>query len=288
MRPEARINHRLLARLCVLAATSVLAVAVTACAASSPSRNQGQAGNADNAFAPSPSLDSASFPQATAPTSSPDTLGIVTPDLGSNAGPSIEAPPTAAGGGTQAPTTIAPPTGTPAASPTPTPTEPPTPTHAPKRSPLPEGAWVTVVDDQFNSGGLPGHWALYDGPYGSGPHNCAAPSHVTVSGGVLHLLMSYERAGTGSAGCGPGWYTGGLALNGVSSVDQQVTVRFRVVRSGATSHYIIPMRWPDSDASWPAGGEEDYCEADDTAGLRLVPPLRGDRRPGLRGTTRST
>jgi hypothetical protein len=26
------------------------------------------------------------------------------------------------------------------------------------------------------------------------------------------------------------------------------------------------MRWPDSDASWPTGGEEDYCEADGIAG----------------------
>ena len=150
--------------------------------------------------------------------------------------------------------------------PPPTPTPKPTPKPTPTPTPGTPGAWVTVVNDQFNSGGLPGHWSLYDGPYGSGPHNCAAPSHVTVSGGVLHLLMSYERAGAGSAGCGAGWYTGGLALSGVSTVDQQVTVRFRVVRSGAASHYIIPMRWPDSDASWPAGGEEDYCEADDTAG----------------------
>jgi hypothetical protein len=125
---------------------------------------------------------------------------------------------------------------------------------------------VTVVDDQFSSGSLPGHWSRYDGPYGSGPRNCAAPSHVTVSGGVLHLLMAYEPSGAGSAGCGPGWYTAGLALNGASSVDQQVTVRFRIVRSGAASHYIIPMRWPDSDASWPTGGEEDYCEADGIAG----------------------
>ena len=32
------------------------------------------------------------------------------------------------------------------------------------------------------------------------------------------------------------------------------------------SHFIIPMRWPNADASWPAGGEEDYCETDVTSG----------------------
>ena len=47
-------------------------------------------------------------------------------------------------------------------------------------------------------------------------------------------------------------------------VDQRVTLRFKVVRKGAASHYIIPMRWPDT-APWPAGGEEDYCETNTTA-----------------------
>jgi hypothetical protein len=120
---------------------------------------------------------------------------------------------------------------------------------------------VTVVNDQFN-GGLPGHWHSYDGPYGSGPQNCAVPSHAVVSGGYLHLLMGYETSGP----CGAGWYTAGLALAGYSSVDQRVTVRFRIVDDGVAGHYIIPMRWPDNDASWPAVGEEDFCESDTSAG----------------------
>ena len=146
------------------------------------------------------------------------------------------------------------------------PTRAPLPPPPPAPMPPPVTGWVTVVNDQFNSGGVPGHWASYDGPYGSGPRNCAAPSHATVSGGVLNLRLSYEANGAGSFGCGPGWYSGGLALQGFSSIDQQVTVRFRVVRNGAAGHYIIPMRWPDNDASWPAGGEEDYCESDLTSG----------------------
>jgi ribosomal protein L7/L12 len=57
-----------------------------------------------------------------------------------------------------------------------------------------------------------------------------------------------------------GWYTGGLALSGLSSTDGRVTVRFRVVRTGATSHYIIPMRWPDNDSLWTQS-EQDWCES---------------------------
>ncbi|MFI5042847.1 MAG: hypothetical protein ACHQNA_13555 [Acidimicrobiales bacterium] len=123
---------------------------------------------------------------------------------------------------------------------------------------------MVVVDDTFAAGRVPGHWSMYDGPYGSGPQNCAAPSHVVVSGGVLHLLLSYESVGAGSAGCGPGWYSGGISLSGFSSIDQQVTVRFRVVRDKVAGHFIVPMRWPDDQGSWPAAGEEDYCETDAT------------------------
>jgi hypothetical protein len=136
------------------------------------------------------------------------------------------------------------------------------PTPAPV-TPAPSG-WATVVDDQFNSGSVPSHWDAYNGPYGSGVQNCAVPSQDTVSGGYLHLTMSYQTSGI----CGAGWYTGGLALSGFSSVDQRVTVRFRVLSSGgASSHLIIPMRWPDNDSSWPSGGEEDYFEGDSNAAM---------------------
>jgi hypothetical protein len=123
-----------------------------------------------------------------------------------------------------------------------------------------QAGWVTVVDDQFNSGGLSSWWRSYDGPYGSGPGNCAVPSHAVVSGGYLHLIMSYETSG--SLPCGPGWYTAGVVLDGHSSVDQRVTVRFRVADDGVAGHFIIPMRWPDDDSAWPAVGEEDFCETD--------------------------
>ena len=144
------------------------------------------------------------------------------------------------------------------------PTPVPIPTPAPRAPTQPPSGWTRVVNDQFNSGGVPSHWDAYDGPYGSGPQNCAAPSQVTVSGGVLHLTMSYLASGN----CGAGWYSGGLALGGFSSVDQRITVRFRVVDAEAvSSHMIIPMRWVDNDALWPAGGEEDYFEGDSTGGM---------------------
>jgi hypothetical protein len=79
-----------------------------------------------------------------------------------------------------------------------------------------------------------------------------------VSGGDLRLLLSHDN----NSRCGSGWYSGGLMVNDAyGGVDQRVTVRFRVVRNGAASHFIIPMRWPTM-TSWPAGGEEDFCETD--------------------------
>jgi hypothetical protein len=123
--------------------------------------------------------------------------------------------------------------------------------------------WTNVVNDRFDSGGVPGHWQLYDGPYGSGPGNCAAPSHAIVAGGALHMLMRYESTGE----CGAGWYTAGMQVaEAYGGVDQRVTLRFRVERSGAASHFIIPMRIHGDDSSWPAGGEEDYCESGDLSG----------------------
>jgi hypothetical protein len=129
-------------------------------------------------------------------------------------------------------------------------------------APAAAAGWVNVVNDQFSSGGVPAHWHRYDGPYGSAPHNCATPRHVSVSGGSMHLLMRHEASGR----CGAGWYTAGMMLDrAFASVDQRVTVRFRVVSGGVSGHHIIPMRFPPG-ARWPQGGEEDYCEGDGSSG----------------------
>jgi hypothetical protein len=129
-------------------------------------------------------------------------------------------------------------------------------------APAAAAGWVNVVNDQFSSGGVPAYWHRYDGPYGSGPRNCASPSQVSVSGGSMHLLMRHEPGGR----CGAGWYTAGMMLDkAFASVDQRVTVRFRVVNGGVSGHHIIPMRFPPG-ARWPQGGEEDYCEGDGSSG----------------------
>jgi hypothetical protein len=122
--------------------------------------------------------------------------------------------------------------------------------------------WVNVVNDQFSSGGVPAHWHRYDTPYGSAPHNCPTPSHVSVSGGSMHMLMRHEASGR----CGAGWYTAGMMLErAFASVDQRVTVRFRAVSGGVSGHHIIPMRFPPG-APWPQSGEEDYCEGNGSSG----------------------
>jgi hypothetical protein len=116
--------------------------------------------------------------------------------------------------------------------------------------------WRLVVNDQFNSGGVPSHWSRYDGPYGSGPENCARPDHATVSGGSMRMLLKHRTSGD----CGRGWYSAGMMLNKkFGTVDQKISVRFRVASDGVRGHRIIPMRWPSSGA-WPEGGEEDFCE----------------------------
>jgi hypothetical protein len=121
--------------------------------------------------------------------------------------------------------------------------------------------WKRVFSANFNSGGVPSSMFRYNGPYGSGPKNCASPSHTYVKGGWLRLRMQWESSGK----CGAGWYTGGVMVGDADGgVDQKIALRFRVVRNGASSHFIIPMRWP-TKASWPAAGEEDLCETDSTS-----------------------
>jgi hypothetical protein len=118
-------------------------------------------------------------------------------------------------------------------------------------------AWDRVVYDRFDSGGVPRHWRKYDGPYGSGPQNCARPSHAFVKDGKLRMVMRHRESGD----CGAGWYSAGMKLaERFESVDQKISVRFRVRSVGGVhAHRIIPMRWPSSgDGS--THGEEDYCE----------------------------
>jgi hypothetical protein len=139
-------------------------------------------------------------------------------------------------------------------------------TTSPSTATPSSGGWVNVVNDQFDSGGVPDHWTLYDSPYHSNAENCPLPSHVTVSGGSLHMLMAYETSGR----CGAGWYSAGMQVKSAyGAVHQRVTVRWRVVSSDpdrVRSHRIIPMRWVgDPNFAWYQG-EADYCEGSDLTG----------------------
>lgn len=139
-----------------------------------------------------------------------------------------------------------------------------TPTNTPAPTPAPSG-WTTVLDDEFTAAGIPSHYGLYDGHYGSGPsNNCAAPSQDSAPGdGYLYLTMSYKTSGT----CGAGWYEGGMMISEPYDYrNQAVTVRFRILPSAnpsvVRSHHIIPMLYPNDDPvySW-YNAEDDMCES---------------------------
>lgn len=150
-----------------------------------------------------------------------------------------------------------------------------TPTTTTTTSP-PSPGWTNVVNDQFDSGGLPSHWLAYTSPYGSAPRNCTSPTHDYVSGGDLHIVESYEPSRPAGANCpySAGWYTGGLKLDPVAPYianDQRVTVRYRIVSTGGVvSHHIIPMRWPTgiTYSYRMNNGEEDFPETDTLTSAR--------------------
>ena len=243
--PELRRN-RLLARVAVVLAVTVLSASAV---------------GADHATFPASASATAPAAIRAAPVQRP----IPSPQI-----------PLLANDGTAAPASMEPPTSSPTALPptplpspvppmTPVPTAfvaaptPAPPAPAPPASPsppTPSTGWVTVLNDQFNAASDLEHWTLYDGPYGSGPHNCATPSHASVSDGMLRLLMRYEASG----GCGAGWYTAGMMVDEeFGGVDQRVTLRFRIVDGGVIGHHNLPLRWPTT-VEWPVGGEENYCE----------------------------
>lgn len=128
--------------------------------------------------------------------------------------------------------------------------------------------WHTIVNDKFETSGLPSHWTPYDGPFGSGALNCASPSQVQVPGdGSMHLVMQYAPAAVCNSVTGV-WLTGGVQINSASGFrsdaggNQAIEIRYRIVRNdtggNVRSHYILPMHWPTTGTGF--GGEADYCE----------------------------
>lgn len=116
--------------------------------------------------------------------------------------------------------------------------------------------WKTVLSDNFDSGGVPAHWSKYSG-------GSWKPGHVYVANGNLVLLMRYDKTGPRGAG----WYTGAVQVaDRFGGVDQAVTLRYRVVRRGAASHHIIPMRWVDDPRYQWYQGEADFAEGSSLTG----------------------
>ena len=138
-------------------------------------------------------------------------------------------------------------------------------------APPPRAGWTTIIDDQFNTPGVPSHWLLYSGSYAGDATSCTAPSQVQVPGdGYLHLKMEYLTSGI----CGHGWYTGGMQIaKEYGGVDQAITVRWRIVPSAdpriVRSTRIIPMRWVDDPNYAWYQGEADYCEGSGLGGCYL-------------------
>lgn len=138
--------------------------------------------------------------------------------------------------------------------------------------PAPSSGWETVVNDGFSGTDLdPAVWFKYRYQYATG--SCPAPEHVTVSGGMLRLLMKYEATKPAGATCnyGAGWYPAGVRLlkeAPLAAVDQRITLRWRAVSTGGVvSHRILPMRWP-ADLPNNVHGEEDWCEGHEVGQCR--------------------
>lgn len=120
-------------------------------------------------------------------------------------------------------------------------------------------AWTRVLTDDYSTGTVPAHWGVYTAQFGSTPNNWPAAANVTVSGGVMRLLMDFKASGAGGAG----WYTAGMMdlTSGGSRPEQQVTLRWRLTGTDLVNvlpHRNLPILWPSTDQV--ADGEADFFE----------------------------
>lgn len=138
-------------------------------------------------------------------------------------------------------------------------------------APSSPSGWTTILDDEFDTPGLPSHWLPYSGSYTGDAVSCSSPTQVQVPGdGYLHLKMEYHDTGL----CGHDWYTGGMQVaKQYGGVDQSITIRWRVIPSAdptiVRSTRIIPMRWVDDPNFAWYQGEADYCEGASLSGCYM-------------------
>jgi len=107
----------------------------------------------------------------------------------------------------------------------------------------------TYVND-FNVASLPAGWELFRGQAGGDPGSLWAPSHVTVSDGLLKL-NTYRDSAYNDA-----WVDGGICQCDRSQTYGAYFVRSRTTGAGPT---VVQLLWPANN-SWPP--EIDFNETD--------------------------
>ncbi len=146
---------------------------------------------------------------------------------------------------------------------TPTPGAPPPDTPGcpcPSGAAMPTGnltGWNMVFSDDFNGASLDGtKWGAYRGQPGGDPGGCWDPSHVSVSGGMLHLPTYQDPAAQSHAGCSSSWVSGGVSsARALKQTYGKYLLRVRADRGTGVS--AIALLWPSSN-SWPP--EIDFFE----------------------------
>ena len=189
---------------------------------------------------------------------------------------SFAATPLVASSPTPAPTPAGTPTPAPSTAPA-SPPSPPTPTQTPSPAPaptplgpvgtdpsgvaMPTGnipGWTPVFADDFTGASLnTSAWGTYNGQPGGDPGGCWDPSHVLVSGGMLHLETFQDVAAKTRQGCSSSWVSGGVSsARAFSQTYGKYLVRMRAgVGHGVSA---IALLWPSTSGVWPP--EVDFYE----------------------------
>jgi len=101
----------------------------------------------------------------------------------------------------------------------------------------------TYVTD-FNGSTLPDGWQLFNGTATGDPGSQWAPSHVSLSGGLLQM-NTYQDSNYGNA-----WVSGGACQCGSGVAGQTYGAYFVRSRTTGPGPTVVQLLWP-ADNSWP-------------------------------------
>jgi hypothetical protein len=125
--------------------------------------------------------------------------------------------------------------------------------YAPPSASALAGYGQTYVTD-FTGSSLPSEWGTYEGQPGGDPGGQFDQAHVTVGGGMLHVLTSQDPAFNNE------WVTGGACLCNIAGQTYGAYfVRSRMTGAGPTG---VELLWPDANV-WPP--EIDFNETNGSA-----------------------